>query len=95
MEKIKLHEIKLDLNFADDVLSGRKTFEVRTCDRAYQRNDLIRFNVINHKKKSVDHELNEIIHKITYVMSGFGIKDGWVVFGIKPKLDRIEQGRAE
>lgn len=86
------HAIKILETFADAVANGEKTFEVRENDRNYQKDDLIVFHVItdfadsprNCRHFSPDsHPLNKMVFKITYVLSGWGIKDGWVVFGIK------------
>lgn len=78
----KLHKIKLDYNFCDDVYSGRKNFEIRENDRLYQTGDLVSFTPFN-SPNSVTHLIRDKLYEITYVASGFGIKEGWVVFGIK------------
>lgn len=78
------HEIKILESFADAVLSGEKTFEVRENDRGYQKGDLIKFEVKdNHGFSVYGHDLEKQQYEITYVLSGWGIKDGWVVFGIR------------
>ena len=79
------HEIKLREEYADAVLSGEKCFEVRENDRGYQKGDRVRFIVIDKLNLCVNHYLtvNEVEFEITYVLSGWGIKEGWVVFGIK------------
>ena len=80
----KLHEIKLNEEFADAVLNGEKRFEVRSNDRGYQKGDLIQFEVIRSNGLRSFHELNDDIRfEITYVLSCWGIKDGYVVFGIR------------
>ena len=81
----KLHEIKLLSEFADDVYAGRKSFEVRKNDRDYRVGDTVRFRVIGNEN-AVNHPLNARLYEITYVLSGWGIEDGFVVFGIKPVL---------
>ena len=43
---VKLHKIKILEEFADSVLFGDKTFEIRKNDRGYQRGDLVRFIVM-------------------------------------------------
>ena len=79
------HDIKLKQIFADAVLDGDKTFEVRVNDRNYQRGDTVRFTVIDEEGKKVfGHLLNGKVYKITYVLSGWGIGHGYVVFSIKP-----------
>lgn len=82
-----IHRIKLLETFADAVLDGRKNFEVRENDRGYQRGDLVEFLVINKLGNRVNHPLNSKLFEITYVLSGWGIKDGWVVFGISRTTD--------
>ena len=81
---VKLHKIDLSEEFADAVLSGDKSFEVRDNDRGYQKGDLIRFNVVDkYYHESINHPLIRETYLITYVLSGWGIKEGYVVFGIK------------
>ena len=89
---MKTHNLKLSIEFCDAVLSGEKTFEVRKNDRGFQTGDLIRFiptdgksyhslngTVIEHAK----HEISGHTYKITYILNGWGIKNGYVVLGIR------------
>lgn len=76
------HKIKIEKPYADAVLSGDKTFEVRYDDRGYQKGDFIEFNVIDGFYE-VNHPLNNKKFEITYVLHGWGLKDSWCVFGIK------------
>ncbi|RGG17644.1 DUF3850 domain-containing protein [Ruminococcus sp. AF26-25AA] len=89
---MKTHDLKLSIEFCDAVLSGEKTFEVRKNDRGFQTGDLIRFiptdgtsyrssdgTVREHAK----HEISGHTYKITYILNGWGIKNGYVVMGIK------------
>ena len=80
------HEIKLDEKFADAVLSGDKCFEVRYNDRGYQKGDLVKFKVVDGAEligRRINHTLNDKKFEITYVLNGWGIKEDYVVFGIK------------
>lgn len=79
------HKIKIVQPYADAVLSGDKTFEVRYDDRGYQKGDEIEFTVVDLEDgdSPVVHPLNGRIFYITYVLHGVGIKEGWCVFGIK------------
>lgn len=38
---MKTHNLKLRMDFCNDVLNGKKTFEIRYNDRGYQTEDLI------------------------------------------------------
>lgn len=89
---MKTHDLKLSIEFCDAVLRGEKTFEVRKNDRGFQTGDLIRFiptdgtsyrssdgTIREHAK----HEISGHTYKITYILNGWGIKNGYVVLGIK------------
>ena len=79
----RVHKIKLSEDFADAVLCGDKTFEVRENDRGYQKGDLIQFNVIDKYQISTGHPLTKETYRITYVLSGWGIEPKFVVFSIR------------
>lgn len=83
MNPPKLHKIKLREEFADAVLYGDKTFEVRENDRGYQKDDLVQFKVIDKYNLSTGHPLGKETYRITYVLNGWGIEPKFVVFGIK------------
>lgn len=80
---MKHHEIKLNEKFCDDVLDGRKNFEVRENDRDYQAGDTVSFIPTDGLCK-IPHPIELEKYQITYVLSGWGIKENYVVFGIKP-----------
>ena len=77
-----IHNIKLQKEFADAVMEGDKTFEVRYNDRGYQKGDRVIFNVMDGLFQ-MNHPLNNRNYEITYVLSGWGIKEDYVVFSIR------------
>lgn len=79
----KCHHIKLSVQFCNDVLNGDKCFEVRENDRGYQKGDLVQFEPYDPHKPITHHPIKGKTYMITYVLSGWGIKNGYVVFGIK------------
>lgn len=81
-----MHKLKLREEFADAVLSGEKRFEIRLNDRGYQNGDLVEFTVKNEYGIVIDHPLNGKKFRITYILSGWGLKEGYVVFSITDKL---------
>lgn len=87
---MKTHNIKLNIAFCDDVLSGRKPFEIRENDRGYQTGDHIKFIPVNEHCFVVEHEIQNKIYEITYVLNGHGLKEGYVVFGIKEVEEKEE-----
>ena len=90
------HKIKIQDVFADSVVSGQKSFEVRLNDRNYQRGDYVVFTAVNENEEKINHPINKEEYEITYVLSGWGLKDGYVAFGIKrvptlmEKLERVK-----
>jgi hypothetical protein len=94
------HFLKLNYRFADPVYSGDKRFEIRNNDRAFQKGDEVKFTVVNDDgseykprwdkrlSKSIAHPLEDMTFEISYVISGWGLKNGYVVFGIKEKEEK-------
>lgn len=81
-----LHKIKLKEQFCNAVHDGRKKFEVRFNDRGYQTGDYIQFIPVNTDKElyeRIEHPVQQQTYIITYVLSGNGIKENFVVFGIE------------
>ena len=79
------HKIKILESFANAVDCGDKTFEVRKNDRGYQKGDTVEFTVLHDfdRLEMISHPLMEKKFMITYVLSGWGVEDGYCVFGIK------------
>ena len=76
------HNIKLQKEFADAVLSGDKCFEIRKNDRGYQKGDKVQFKVMDGSIQ-MHHALEKKTYEITYVINGWGLENGYVVFGIR------------
>lgn len=85
------HQLKIRADFADRVLSGEKTFEIRKNDRDFQRGDEIIFQVVwlsgSAYEVCEEHPLDGKAYTITYVLSGWGLKEDYVALGIKPTPD--------
>lgn len=77
---MKLHHIRLESQFVEDVRSGKKTFDIRENDRGYYVGDLIKFCDGEGK------ELELPLYKITYLITKkefYVIPDKWCVFSIE------------
>lgn len=77
------HKLRIKEEFANAIITGEKNFEIRKNDRGFQRGDLIEFVVVDDKGVAYHHEIDEYLYKINYVMNGYGLKNGYVVFGIE------------
>lgn len=80
------HNLKLKECFEEAVANGDKRFELRRNDRCFQRGDTVTFTVIDNEEKPVSSTLDVCEFEITYVLSGFGMREEFVAFGIKEKL---------
>lgn len=88
------HNIKILETFSASVLNGDKPFEIRKNDRGYQKGDMIRFNVVDDWGLHVGSELNKHTYRITYVLSGWGISEGYVALGIRREEDERKETNA-
>lgn len=76
------HVLKLRYEFFHDVMNGSKTFEVRNNDRGFQKGDIVSFIAVDKSGSEVEfYEENQFI--ITYVLHGWGVESGNVVFSMK------------
>lgn len=80
---MRVHSIKVLDVFADDILSGIKSFEVRNNDRMYQTGDIIKYTVVDDVGKIVEHPLSSKYFRITFILSGWGLKEEYVAFAQK------------
>lgn len=80
---MRIHNLKILNDFADAVVTGDKPFEIRENDRGYQKGDYIRFQAIDKTGLGNKHVINGKFYLITFVMNGWGLKNGYVVLGIK------------
>ena len=85
------HEIKLLESYCDAVLSGEKSFEVRRNDRGYQKGDHVSFIPVDKDFETFYHLVSKKEYVITYVHSGLGLQNEYVVFGIKD-VNKVEGG---
>ena len=77
-----VHEVKILKKYADDIASGLKNFEVRKNDRGYEVGDKLKFTVIEDGIEQPEHPINGEEYEITYMHSGLGLQDGYVILGI-------------
>lgn len=66
------HTLKIQMKYADAVLSGEKSFEVRKNDRGFKAGDEIVFMVVNDKGCQIPaaarHPLNGAAYRIDYIL---------------------------
>ena len=77
-----IHDLKIEENYLDNLISGAKKSEVRLNDRDYQKGDLLAF-----KKYNLDN-VTEFLFEVTHIHSGLGMQGSYVVLSLSP----IESG---
>lgn len=78
-----IHALKQSTEYFGDVISGRKTFEVRRNDRPYKVGDLLALNEFDVKKQS--YTGNSCLCYIDYILNDSEYcKEGYIVMSIKP-----------
>lgn len=82
------HKLKTDPEVFQAVVEGRKTFEIRFNDRDFKVGDeLVLLETIHtgeqmRRGKPLLYSGNELRKTVSYVLSGYGLQDGWVILGI-------------
>lgn len=79
LDKIK-HDLKLSYEYYDDVMMGRKNFELRKNDRDYQVGDVF----VLREFKNGSYTGRYFIQVIEYLLKDcpqYGLMDGYCIFG--------------
>ncbi len=81
------HRLKIHEQYADAVLNGTKTLEVRKNDRGYKVGDKIVFDVVTNEGYAVGaaarHPLNWAAYRIDYILDDFeGLAQKYVALAI-------------
>ena len=86
---MRVHNLKILSDYADAIVAGDKTFEIRENDRGFQKGDFIKFRVTDKTGISNNylHPINNKLYEITFVLSEWGVKNGFVALAIKEKVD--------
>lgn len=82
----KTHELKIKHEYFEDVISGRKKFEIRKNDRDYEVGDILRLNEIADEDGNCYYTGDCYIVKITYI-TDYAQQDDYVVMGIEPIME--------
>ena len=70
------HKLKIQQEYLDNLISGRKKVEIRLNDRDYQRGDLLIFTDYSGIKTE------EYMFEVTHIHSGLGMENGYVALSV-------------
>ena len=76
---MKIHDLKIKIEYFNAISSGKKTFELRKNDRGFEIGDLIQFHILN---KTPVRDL----YVITYILKDvpeYGLDKDYCILGIK------------
>jgi hypothetical protein len=89
---MKTHELKCWTGFFEDMLSGKKNFEVRLNDRDFKVGDVLHQREFiastkiagSNDVRAASYTGRELRQRVDYVMRGpmLGLKEGWVVMSV-------------
>lgn len=87
VDQMTTHRLKVFVKYADAIMNGTKTFEVRKNDRGYKVGDKIVFDVVTNKGYAVGaaarHPLNGATYRIDYILDDFeGLAQKYVALAI-------------
>lgn len=79
-KKERVHYIRLEATYYDDVAAGIKPFELRKNDRDYKTGDILEMNEFKDGRNT-----GRVIRcRVTYMLEGYtGLTDGYCILGIK------------
>lgn len=81
------HTLKICKKYADAVMIGTKTFEIRKNDRNFKVGDKIVFDVVADEgydvRAAARHQLNGVVYRIDYILDDFeGLAQKYVALAI-------------
>ena len=97
-------ELKIEKQFADEIVSGMKNFEIRCeSDKVFQKGDSVEFLVNPVELYAAgesgacyvtkeDHPITGRIYDITYVLHGWGLREDYCAFAIKERVNEETPG---
>jgi len=71
-----IHDLKINVEYLENLLSGIKKSEIRINDRDYQKGDTLKFR--DYRKTVTQYHFFEITH----THSGLGLKENYVVLSL-------------
>ena len=87
-----IHQLKQASIYFDDVISGKKPFEVRKNDRNFKVGDYLGLNELNPEGKETG---RSALFRVTYILDDTEYcKEGYVTLGIQPCNVAISPNKA-
>lgn len=84
---MKTHRLKVFIKYADAIMNGTKTFEIRRSNRNFKVGDKVVFDVVANEgydvRAAARHPLNGMVYRIDYILDDFkGLAKKYVALAI-------------
>ena len=88
-----IHALKILPGYFEDVISGKKTFEIRKNDRDYKVGDLLALNEYTETEEYIGYTGRSCLVKVDYILdNGAFLPEGFIAMSIKPCSVGINDG---
>ena len=78
---MKIHDLKIDPEYFNDVITGEKRFEVRKNDRDYKKGDLLNLQEYDREKK--EYTGRKTLIPVRYILDNQEyLREGYVILGL-------------
>ena len=78
---MKIHDLKIDPEYFDDVITGEKRFEVRKNDRGFKKGDLLNLQEYDREKK--EYTGRKTLIPVRYILDNQEyLREGYVILGL-------------
>lgn len=91
-----LHILKTDPEVFQALVRGVKNYEIRYNDRNFQVGDILELqetlwsgHQVTFEGKPVVYTGQTTLRRITHILTGYGLKDGWVILNVAPVMDTV------
>jgi len=76
---MKIHELKIESQYLNAIISREKTFEIRLNDRDYEVNDILNLKGCDN---GVYTGVGAVV-EVTYAHEGLGLQEGYIAMSIE------------
>lgn len=80
-----IHALKILPSYFEDVVSGKKTFEIRKNDRDYKVGDLLALNEYTETEEYIGYTGRHCVVKVDYILDNSAfLAENYIAMSIKP-----------
>jgi len=80
---MKIHKLKINEEYLEEIKADNKKAEIRLNDRDYQKGDILEFSDYSHYSGITGNTPKRLQYKITHIHSGLGMEKNYVALSIK------------